>query len=405
MGAIRITLCALGVCCGSFVCAQERLSLDGLVDLRWVHSDSLPSYVDGGIGTLRFDSDHEGLRLGRAMLASKLRLSDQVSLHSVIDAYGDHNGNAVDLSEFWVEISPFPTQSIRWRARIGAFFMPVSLENRGPGWSDVYSITPSAINTWLGDEFRTLGTEIEARWLGVNSDYRGDVALIASVYGWNDAAGTLLAQRGFALTDRPSTLFGGIGLPRANIYHEIDHKPGYYAGIDWHHHDWVEFRALRYDNRADPGAYTIDGGGAWRTRFSSFGLRLEPAEYLTILLQYVDGDTAVGADSLGSDQYILNYHAGYALASIERNRDRLTLRGDRFSMHQVSGLAFGPPSDEAGHAWTLSWTHEFSNHWQSAVEWIRASSSFPPRVAYNVPIALIETQTQVALRYRFRAGI
>jgi hypothetical protein len=405
VGPCRLAILAVAICWAGSAAAQDRLTVDGLVDLRWVHADGPLSYVDGGIGTLRFDAEHEGVRLGRAMLASKLRISDEVSVHSVIDAYGDHNGNSADLSEFWLEYSPFPTQSVRWRARVGAFFMPVSLENRGPGWSDVYSITPSAINTWLGDEFRTVGAELEARWLGVNSDYRGDVALIASVYGWNDEAGGLLAEQGFALTDRPSTLFGGVGLPRENFYHEIDHKPGFYAGIDWHHHDWLEVRALRYDNKADPGADTVGGGSAWRTRFSSLGLRLEPSSYLTILLQYLDGDTATGADWLGDDQFVMRYHAAYVLASVLWNRDRFTVRGDAFGMHQESGLGYGPPNNETGHAATISWTHDFGDHWQSAVEWVRASSNFPPRVEYGVPTALLETQTQVAVRYRIRGGI
>jgi hypothetical protein len=124
-------------------------------------------------------------------------------LHAELDAYADYGGNPADLSEFYLDVRPFPTTSVRWRARVGSFFMPASLENRGIGWTNVYSITPSAINTWLGEEFRTIGAELEVRWLGASSGYLGDVALIAAAYGWNDPAGVLIAKRGFALTDRP----------------------------------------------------------------------------------------------------------------------------------------------------------------------------------------------------------
>lgn len=282
--------------------------------------------------------------------------------------------------------------------------MPVSLENRGPGWSDVYSITPSALNTWLGEEFRTIGAEIEARWLGASRGYLGDFALTGAVYGWNDPAGTLLADQGFSLTDRPSTLFGGLGRPPMTFYHEIDRKPGYYGGLNWRHHDKLEIRALRYDNRADPGASTVAGGNAWRTRFSSVGARLEPDAHWTLIAQHIDGDTAVGSNFDAYDQFRMNYHATFGLASYEWRRERLTLRFDDFGTHQLSGF-YGPPTDESGHAWTGAWAYEFDEHWQLATEWIRVWSRLPSRAQYAVPPGLIESQIQIALRYRLHWGV
>jgi hypothetical protein len=302
-----------------------------------------------------------------------------------------------------LDVRPFPTTSVRWHARIGAFFMPVSLENRGIGWTDVYSITPSAVNTWLGEEFRTIGAEVEARWLGASSGYLGDVALVAAAYGWNDPAGVLIAERGFALTDRPSTLFGGLGRPPTRFYYEIDRKPGYYYGLSWRHHDRLEVRALRYDNHGDPGAATAAGGGAWRTRFSSLGARFEPSAHWTFIAQYLDGDTAVGADSTGDAQFYLKFHAAFALTSFDWARERLTARYDDFHTHQLSGF-YGPPSNDAGHSWTFAWSHEWGEHWQLVTEWIRVISRFPPRLALGKPAEQVESQLQIAARYRFELG-
>jgi hypothetical protein len=397
--AFRLILCSFAFWTAA-AAAQDRLSVNGDVDLRWVHATGERSFLNGGLGDLRFDPAHEGVRLGRVLLAPNWRVTDIVTVHADVDAYGDHDRNPVDVSEFYLDVRPFPTTSVRWRARVGAFFMPVSLENRGIGWTAVYSITPSAVNTWLGEEFRTIGAELEARWLGASSGYLGDVALVAAAYGWNDPAGALIAQRGFALTDRPSTLFGGLGRPPITFYHEIDRKPGYYGGLSWRHHDRLEVRALRYDNRADPGAATAAGGTAWRTRFSSFGARLEPSAHWTFIAQYLDGDTAVGADSTGADQFYMRFHAAFALGSFEWARERLTVRYDDFHTHQLSGF-YGPPSNDAGHSWTFAGSHECGAHWQFVTEWLRVVSRFPPRVALGESATQVGSQFQLAVRYRF----
>jgi hypothetical protein len=398
---LRLAVVALAAFWPLVAGAQDRFTLDGALDVRWVHATGEPSFMNGGLGILRFDSEHEGVELGRAFLAPAWRISDIVSLHAVLDTYGDHNRNPVDLSEFYLTVRPFPTGPVSFRARVGAFYMPVSMENRGIGWTDVYSITPSAVNSWIGEEFRTIGAEMEARWRGVSSGYLGDFALIGAAYGWNDPAGVLLAERGFTLSDRPSTLFGYLGSPPIGFYHEIDRRPGYYGGLTWRHHDRLELRALRYDNRADPTASTQSGFYAWRTRFSSFGARFEPDAHWTFIAQALDGDTAVGGDD--GPQFYMRFRAAFALVSYEWGRQRLTGRYDEFHTHQLSGL-FDPAHTQDGHAWTIAWTYDLGEHWQFLGEWVRAESNFPPRLAFDEPAAQTQTQLQLAARYHFKAG-
>jgi hypothetical protein len=398
-GAHRLILAGLALWSVA-AAGQDRLTVDGAIDLRWVHATGETSFLNGGLGILRFDPDHEGVELGRAFVAPNWRVTDIVSLHGVFDTYGDHNRNPADVSEFYLEVRPYPTGAIRWRARVGAFYMPVSLENRAVGWTDVYSITPSAVNTWIGEEFRTIGAELEARWLGASRGYLGDFALIAAAYGWNDPAGVLLAEDGFTLTDRPSTLFGYLGSPPVDFYHEIDRKPGYYGGLSWRHHDRLEIRALRYDNHGDPGAETEAGHYAWRTRFTSLGARFEPSAHWTFISQYLDGDTAAGTNYEGAEQFYLRFRAAFALASYEWGTQRLSARYDDFHTHQLSGF-FGPRNQD-GHGWTFSWSREFGNHWQLATEWLRVVSSFPPRLEFGEAAVQTQSQFQLAVRYRFR---
>jgi hypothetical protein len=228
------------------------------------------------------------------------------------------------------------------------------------------------------------------------------VSLVAAVYGWNDPAGVLIWLRGWGLTDRPSTLFGTLGSPPIDFYHEIGDRPGFYGGLTWRHHDRLEIRALRYDNNADPAAENAAGKYAWHTRFTSLGARIEPGAHWTFIAQYLDGDTAAGANYEDEQQIYLRFRSAFALASFEWGQERLTARFDDFHTHQISGI-LGPRSQD-GHAWTLSWSREFAEHWQLVGEWLRVASTFPPRIFEGESPQQVETQFQIALRYRFNFG-
>jgi hypothetical protein len=49
--------------------------------------------------------------------------------------------------------------------------------------------------------------------------------------------------------------------------------------------------------------------------------------------------------------------------------------------------------------------HEFGHGWTSAAEWIRATSRFPPRAEYDESVGLIESQLQLAVRYRIHGSL
>jgi hypothetical protein len=399
---MRIARASLALFLGSMsltAAAGDRLELQGLLDVRAVYADGTTSFLNGGSGRLRFDRDHEGIRLGRAMLAGKFRLDDVWTINVVGGSYGDRDKNPVDLTEAWLEARPFPTGAVRYRLRMGAFQLPASLENRSVGWTTPYSISSSAINTWLGEEIRIVGAEFEAKWLGASSNYYGDLAFSAGVYGWNDPAGALIADRGWALTDRQSTLFGGLGRPRIEFIREIDGKPGYYAGLTWRHHNRLEIRALRYDNRADPGATNSDGI-AWRTQFTSLGMRWEPDDHWTVIGQSLQGETYVGSDFESEDQFAESFRSWFLLGSFAWSSERITLRYDRFSTRQRSGF-YGSPTDDDGHALVFACLHDFDRHWQVVGEWQQVHSSFPPRLDAGEPERINESQIQLSVRYRF----
>ncbi len=397
----RIALVLVAALGAGAALADDRIALDALVDLRAVHTDSAPSFVYGGLGTVRFDDDHEGVRVGRASLAARIQIAATLTGTVVADAYDDGEQNAVGVSEAFVAWRPFPRSALRWQVKAGAFFLPVSLEHRLIGWSSPYTLSASAINTWIGEEFRVLGTEVEARWLGAPSGYQGDIGLVAGVFGWDEGAGVVIAERGWALTDRPSLLFGHVGRNPADLYYEVDGRPGAYVGVSWHHHEALEVRALSYDNRADPAAQNLGGYQAWRTRFTAVGARWEPLEHFAFLAQHLEGSTAIGPDGTQA-QFVQQYGAWYALASGEWGRNRVSVRYDRFTTEQVNGFYGGPLANEHGHAATAAWMYRLSDQWQLAAEWLRVVSDYPPRAELGAAPAETDTQVQLAVRYRLR---
>src|SRR5262249_34939309 len=152
--------------------------------------------------------DQNGLQLGRIRLALNQNLGELWSLHLDASAWGDNEKNPIDLTEAYLQWRPYPFDGLRTRAKVGAFYAPISLENRTSSWDSPYTLSSSAINTWVGEELRTIGVEGQIDWLGTRTGHPFDLSLTGAVYGWNDPAGTELAYTGFGFSDRQSTLFG-----------------------------------------------------------------------------------------------------------------------------------------------------------------------------------------------------
>ncbi len=377
------------------------------VDVRWVATDVMQSFTSGGLGLGRFDDAHEDLQLGRAFLDYRGRLAQTLDAHLTLDAYGDADKNPVDLSEAYLEWRPYPSASWRWRTRLGAFYPPISLENRGPGWQSVYSLSASAINTWLGEEIRTIGAEVNATWAGSRLGKAVDVSVIGAAFGWNDPMGVLIFERGWAIHDRQTALFGR--LPRIfpqgtkrhglELFHEIDDRAGYYAGLQLNWPERLLVRALHYDNRGDPAA-SNGLENAWLSRFDSAGVRAEWRDDWTLIAQWMGGDTAVGDSADGRGFLILDYDSYFALLSHARGQHRVTLRYDDLHTETVRGAQFFNSAQEA-EGWTLAYLFDYDEHWQLGVEGLRIDGRLEQRADAGLDPRLREETVQVAVRFTF----
>ena len=264
--------------------------------MRLVNSDADRSYMNGGLGSTRFDRDDAALELGRARFALTQALGETWSAHLDASVWDDKDAHPLGLTEAYLQFRPYPQHGLRLRVKTGAFYPPVSLENRAGGWESPYTVSFSAINSWFATEVRTLGAEAQLDWLGSRTGHTFDLGLTLAVFGWNDQAGAVLAGDGFVLTDRQIPLAGRVGRPDRPPLHggqpflETDGRPGAYAGLEARCLDRLTLRVLRYDNRADRTQIdTVAGAIAWRHPLHQRGRASGDANGWTCIAQWLDG--------------------------------------------------------------------------------------------------------------------
>ena len=393
--AALITLLAL---CVTGRAADWELSLD----TRLVSSDAGRSFMDGGLGTTRFGHRDSGIQLGRARFALTTSLGDLWSAHFDASAWDDKDRSPVGVTEAYLQFRPYPRAGYRFRLKAGAFYPPISLENRAAGWESPYSLSYSAINTWLGVEVRTIGLEAQLDWLGTRTGHDFDLGLTGGAFAWNEGAGVVLADNGFMLHDRQTPVFGRVGPAGAGAlpFQQFDGRAGVYAGVEGRYLDRVVLRVLRYDNRADPTKIdSVSGAIAWNTRFNSAGLRIESGAGWTAILQWLDGETLIAPPGM---QLEWPFRAQFALLSKRFGRHTLSARYDRFEVETNV-----PDGDgwQIGHAFTAAWLFDADAHWRLAFEWLRVRSYSYYRTEFAGPAFATETQLQLAVRYAFGSGL
>jgi hypothetical protein len=372
---------------------SHRLRLG--VDLHAISTSSgLEAWTQGGLGKLRFDDSSEPVSGNRIAFDYSGRLRTTLWAHVVAD-FVDDASTGFDLSEAYLVWRPIPKSPNQHQFRFGAFYPPLSLENSGVAWSSPYSISFSAINTWLGEEIRPFGLEwtLRRRLGGPSSPHQ--LAAFASAFYGNDPAGTLLFWRGWSLHDRQTRLndklpipplpaFGPTGITGyieqpLEPFVELDSRPGFYAGLEWTLGRRAKLQVARYDNRADP--HTFDEGVlGWDTRFSTLGLQLSLPAKLGLIVQSMQGETTwiPGASPDGdigplgvevTDYFDSSF---LLLTRTFKESHRVTLRWDSFDVDRDLPR---PMHSDGGSAQTVAYRYTGLERLTFALEWLRISST------------------------------
>jgi hypothetical protein len=291
-----------------------------------------------------------------------MRLGGHLHLLARNDADGSRRGRA-GVVEAYIDQN-FASGTNRLRLTEGAFFLSTSRENIDALWESPYTITPSALNSWLGEEFRPIGVDAAYTW---HRRWTGGV----TVFRGNDTFGALPAVRGWALRDRWTLL--GEHVPVDPDYYtsvsaETDHTLGWSARARWNN-DHGSVQLTHIDNRSD----ALEHGELfnWNTPFDIIGA------------DYSHGDWTVAAESgwgvttiiAGGVSYPSDIRASYLLLSRRLGNGRASLRAEAFDVDDIRK-----------HAITAAWFWTPRARMRAGVEAIASGG---------------ETKVSVELRYSF----
>lgn len=389
------------------------ITIDGLIEGRLTWNDGPRSWERGGLGKMSFGGNGGARGTAHAEAAAEVGIDFGSDLRAQISLSLDprRDGNPADLLEGFLLYENGLAGRTRAHAKVGAFFPPVSFENDGLVWTSPFTLTSSAINTWIGEEIRTFGVEV-----GVTHDMDwAQVGISGAVFGANDPAGALIAWRGWAISDRESGVFERLPLaplqvlsaagqvpqqaPWFELRHEIDNRPGAYLGLELSAVDVGAFNVLLYDNRANDTAF--DGFQyAWRTRFVAAGTQFFATDDIQVIAQGIIGDTRMGTPSPGMSVVDTAFASAFVLASQRWGRHRVSARAEYFETTDRDRTA-NDNNAEHGTALTAAYIFRPAQTHLLTFELMQVISFRPERAYLNLPIKARESQAQMSYRVFF----
>jgi hypothetical protein len=384
--SVLVFVCAAGPAQAS----ESLLSLrdvTGMLDLRASAADGEASWLQGGFGKTRVGGASPGwaghASIANASVAWTPHLTWDFSAVLVGQYQSDHD-HAPALGEAYVAYKPAPRGDTRWSARLGLYYPPISQEHQGPAWIDADMLTPSAINSWIGEEVKVVGAEASIR----HQFGEQEVAVTAGVFGFNDTSGTLLTTRGWALGDVTIGYPGSYKLPPLSEFMEyaqapittpvmeIDNRVGGYGRLDVRLTDRFALNAFYYDNFGN-----LIGENhyqwAWKTQFWNFGASLDLGDRTRVLSQVLIGSTRMGY-AYPTLWVATNFDAAYVLVTHKIGSNALSGRIDVFQTRNLAEKYYGE-TQEHGWALTADYRHRLTGHANVLVEAIHVSSCRPAR--------------------------
>jgi len=417
-----VAFLCLALALGADTAAAEESIFDpstvqGSMSLGAAASNGVSSWTHGGFGKSQFGRGVNG------SVSAELVWHPQMtnSLSFVVDTISQANfARSLDVAEAYLLYKPIPTSQTRIKARAGLLYIPVSLEHNdaeGEPWLVKDTITPSAINTWIGEETKALGFEgtVEHVFEPVKT------SLTLGAFSHNDTSGTLLALRGWAFSDLVATASSRAPLPPLSDYDspqaadsqqvaKLDNRLGGYAKLKFSSQlGALDFMA--YDNHATPGSGR-NGQWGWRTRFYNMGAVVPLNPNLTLSGQVLKGRTSALLGGLEGYRFDVTFNSAYLKLTEHFGTDTFTERLESFSTNNqplIPGDLYyhsGPPDfDETyfenGWAGLGAWKHQLNTNRSILVEVLQIHWKRPYMAAFELAPVQNSTTLQVAYRLGF----
>lgn len=417
MTSMRSFLIALAF--ATSLSAQQSFDLTGFVAARGVNATGPASWLEGGFGRLEAGGDRDDFT-ALAHLGVDWHPTSWLDLHASGVARHDpeeFGGDAMGLVEAYADLrKEIAFDEIRLRG--GFFFLPTSKENKDDNWASPYTIHFSALNTWIGEEVRPLGLDLQYRH---TTDAGHTITAGATAFRANDTMGTVLAWRGWSVGDRLSTYGEILPLPPLGsleddgpfwrqrddgttpFTEDLDGHTGYSARIRYGVPQRGNIQYTYLDNAGDRAVYppgTVSGEYSWETRFHLLGLELGNSDDLVVAAEYMLGETYMGLTQF-PNFVEAGFWATYLLVSEKRGRNRWTARYELFATEEEDNTPRGEDNDESGRSWTLTWMHDITPAIRGAAEFTQISGNREAAQQYGFDPSTTGRSVTLEVRYRF----
>jgi hypothetical protein len=343
----------------------------GYVEFGASAADAEPAWTEGGVGTSGRD---DGLFAEARLSVEQRAFDERVLAFASVLARSDE-GRHVGLIEAFVDVGRLSHEG--YRLRLGQAFAGTSRENIEAFWQTPYTLTLSALNSWIGEEFRPIGAELTRRF---QLDERSlDVGLTA--YVGNDTGPAALAWRGFALHNRVS-VFGEalpllplpslsdpqrFGAQRSDgtqpFGPDLDGRIGYALRGRFDSGRGLRLSAYYTDNRGDQDLHDGDEY-AWNSQFAVLGFDWQLSERWTLLGEVLHGATLMGFPP--GPNVDIDFDAAYLLLSFQDSPWTWSGRIEAFHISEKD-RSFGELNTQNGHALTFAVLREWSD-WRIGAE-------------------------------------
>ncbi len=365
----------------------------GFLTARGIYVRSQPSWLDGGFG--RFDvgakspTDSTTTHQEEAHLGVDWTPAQWLTVH----AHGVARKKR-GLVEAYVDL-----RKGDFRLRAGQFFLPTSHENTDKLWSSPYTISFSALNTWIGQEVRPIGTELQ--WQKLTSS--SVITLAGGAFRGNDTMGAHLGWHGWSIGNHLAVYDEVLPLPplpffpdqrkgSKSIGRDLDGRTGFTGRVRVSLPERAMLQLAHVDNRGDRELYRNEY--SWKTRFNVLSGEIDGQRGTTLASEYGWGSTGMGfAPRAFVD---LTFYTAYVLLSQTFGRNRVSARIDVFGTTDRDH-SFEEVNSESGRAWTFAWFYNIRPSMRLGAEFANISAQ---RVSAPNPNTDGRTVT-VEARYRF----